>query len=66
VSCGAKIEELKRWLTLQEELERRYQQEGFGLLSFGVSIAQTELSQAAPQIARFADAEGAAQRKYKP
>ncbi|HEY4107213.1 MAG TPA: hypothetical protein VGM44_25110, partial [Polyangiaceae bacterium] len=39
VSCGAKIEDLKRALTRQEELERRYQQEGFSLLWFGVSIA---------------------------
>src|SRR5258706_3615933 len=39
VSCGAKIEDLKRALTRQEELERRYQQEGFSLLWFAVSIA---------------------------
>ena len=38
VSCGAKIEDLKRLLTRQEELERRYQQEGFSLLWFGVSL----------------------------
>ena len=36
VSCGAKIEDLKRTLTRQEELERRYQQEGFSLPWFGV------------------------------
>src|SRR5260221_12826994 len=38
VSCGAKIEDLKRALTRQEELERRYQQEGFSLPWFGVSM----------------------------
>jgi hypothetical protein len=39
VSCGAKIEEVgKRNLTRQEELERRYQQEGFSLLWFTVSV----------------------------
>src|SRR5258707_13731372 len=38
VSCGAKIEDLKRALTRQEALQRRYQQEGFSLLWLGVSI----------------------------
>lgn len=38
VSCGAKIEELKRHLSNQEELERRYQQEGFSPLWFVISI----------------------------
>jgi hypothetical protein len=39
VSCGAKIEEVgKRNLTRQEELERRYQQEGFSILWFAVSV----------------------------
>jgi hypothetical protein len=39
VSCGSKIEDLsKRKLTFQEELERRYQQEGFSLAWFGISI----------------------------
>lgn len=38
VSCGAKIEDLKRVMSRQEELERRYQQEGFSLLWFGISI----------------------------
>lgn len=38
VSCGAKIEDLKRQLTKQEELERRYQQEGFSVAWFGISI----------------------------
>jgi predicted nucleic acid-binding Zn ribbon protein len=38
VSCGAKIEDLKRVMSRQEELERRYQQEGFSLLWFAISI----------------------------
>ncbi|MBX3125604.1 MAG: hypothetical protein KF718_02770 [Polyangiaceae bacterium] len=38
VSCGAKIDDLKRALSRQEELERRYQQEGFSPLWFGVSL----------------------------
>ncbi len=38
VSCGAKIEDLKRSLTRQEELERRYQQEGFSVSWFAISI----------------------------
>jgi predicted nucleic acid-binding Zn ribbon protein len=38
VSCGGKIEELKRSLSHDEMLERRYQQEGFSLLWMGVSI----------------------------
>ncbi|HET9960398.1 MAG TPA: hypothetical protein VFQ61_38165 [Polyangiaceae bacterium] len=39
VSCGAKIEDVKRQVSRQEELERRYQQEGFSLPWFGVSLA---------------------------
>jgi hypothetical protein len=38
VSCGAKIEDLKRALSRQEELERRYQQEGFSVAWFGISM----------------------------
>ena len=38
VSCGAKIEDLKRALSRQEELERRYQQEGFSIGWFVISI----------------------------
>jgi predicted nucleic acid-binding Zn ribbon protein len=38
VSCGAKIEDLKRTLSRQEELERRYQQEGFSVAWFGIAI----------------------------
>lgn len=39
VSCGAKIEDFKRQLSRQEELERRYQQEGFSVSWFMISIA---------------------------
>lgn len=38
VSCGAKIEDTKRSLTKQEELDRRYQQEGFSIVWFAVSV----------------------------
>jgi hypothetical protein len=38
VSCGAKIEDLKRQLSRQEELERRYQQEGFSVPWFFISV----------------------------
>jgi hypothetical protein len=38
VSCGAKIDDLKRVLSRQEELERRYQQEGFSALWFSVAL----------------------------
>ncbi len=38
VSCGAKVEDLKRVMSRQEELERRYQQEGFGLMWFGIAL----------------------------
>jgi predicted nucleic acid-binding Zn ribbon protein len=39
VSCGAPTDELRRTLSRQEELDRRYQQEGFSLLWMAVSIA---------------------------
>ena len=65
VSCGAKIEDLKRLLTRQEELERRYQQEGFSLLWFGVSIAIMSVMTAAlvmglPMVVPAFDFEGSA------
>jgi len=65
VSCGAKIEDLKRSLTRQEELERRFQQEGFSLLWFGVSIAIMSVMTAAlvmglPMVVPAFDFEGSA------
>src|SRR6185369_2961545 len=65
VSCGAKIEDLKRSLTRQEELERRYQQEGFSPLWFGVSIAIMSVMTAAlvmglPMVVPAFDFEGSA------
>src|SRR5260221_12232480 len=65
VSCGAKIEDLKRALTRQEELERRYQQEGFSLLWFAVSIAIMAVMTAAlvmglPMVVPAFDFEGSA------
>ncbi len=65
VSCGAKIEDLKRSLTRQEELERRYQQEGFSLPWFGVSIGIITVMTAAlvmglPMVVPLFDFEGSA------
>ncbi len=65
VSCGAKIEDLKRTLTRQEELERRYQQEGFSLPWFGVSIGIITVMTAAlvmglPMVVPLFDFEGSA------
>jgi len=65
VSCGAKIEDLKRALTRQEELERRYQQEGFSLPWFGVSLAIMGVMTAAlvmglPMVLPALDFEGSA------
>ena len=65
VSCGAKIEDLKRQLTRQEELERRYQQEGFSLAWFGVSVAIMVVMTAAlvmglPMVIPALDFEGSA------
>ena len=65
VSCGAKIEDLKRSLTRQEELERRFQQEGFSVLWFGVSLAIMSVMTAAlvmglPMVVPAFDFEGSA------
>ena len=65
VSCGAKIEDLKRTLSRQEELERRYQQEGFSLPWFGVSIGIITVMTAAlvmglPMVVPLFDFEGSA------
>jgi hypothetical protein len=65
VSCGAKIEDLKRQLSRQEELERRYQQEGFSMTWFGVSVAIITVMTAAlvmglPMVVPAFDFEGSA------
>lgn len=66
VSCGAKIEDLtKRSLSRQEELERRYQQEGFSILWFVISIVITGVLTAAlvmglPMVVPAFDFEGSA------
>jgi predicted nucleic acid-binding Zn ribbon protein len=65
VSCGAKIEDLKRTLSRQEELERRYQQEGFSLTWFGVSLGIIAVMTAAlvmglPKVVPLFDFEGSA------
>lgn len=65
VSCGAKIEDLKRTLSRQEELERRYQQEGFSPAWFGISILIVGVLTAAivmglPMVVPLFDFEGSA------
>ena len=65
VSCGAKIEELKRKLTHEEQLERRYQQEGFSLIWFAVSVVIMAVLTAAlvmglPMVVPAFDFEGSA------
>jgi DNA-directed RNA polymerase subunit RPC12/RpoP len=65
VSCGARIEDMKRALTRQEELERRYQQESFSVTWFLVSIAIMSVTTAAfvmglPMVVPAFDFEGSA------
>ncbi len=65
VSCGAKIEELSRSLSRQEELAHRYQQQGFNVAWFGISIAVMAVLTAAivaglPALVPLFDFEGSA------
>src|SRR6185295_10625092 len=65
VSCGAKIEDLKRVLSRQEELERRYQQEGFSSAWFAISFVIVSVLTAAivmglPMVIPVFDFEGSA------
>jgi hypothetical protein len=65
VSCGARIEDVKRVLSRQEELERRYQQESFSVTWFMVSIAIMSVTTAAfvmglPMVVPAFDFEGSA------
>ena len=65
VSCGAKIEDLKRQLSRQEELERRYQQEGFSPLWFVIAMVVNSVLTAAvvmglPMVVPALDFEGSA------
>jgi hypothetical protein len=65
VSCGAKVEDLKRVLTRQEELEKRYQQESFSPTWFAVSILIMLVTTAAfvmglPMVVPALDFEGSA------
>jgi len=64
-SCGAKVEEVKRSLTREEELERRYQQESFSVTWFMVSMAIMLVTTAAfvmglPMVIPALDFEGSA------
>ena len=65
VSCGAKIDEIKRHLSRNDEVERRYQQEGFSVpwfcISIGVSaVLTTAIVLGLPMIVPVLDFEGAA------
>ncbi|MBX3182906.1 MAG: hypothetical protein KIT72_18065 [Polyangiaceae bacterium] len=65
VSCGAKVEDQKRSLSREEELERRYQQDGFSLMWFGISLIITSVLTAAlilglPMVVSAVDLEGSA------
>ena len=65
VSCGARIEDVKRPLSRQGELDRRYQQESFSVTWFMVSIAIMSVTTAAfvmglPMVVPALDFEGSA------
>ena len=65
VSCGAKIEDLRRSLSRQDELERRYQQEGFSVGWFVISVVIMSVLTAAivmglPMVVPAFDFEGSA------
>ncbi|MFC1641555.1 hypothetical protein ACFL5O_02525 [Myxococcota bacterium] len=65
VSCGAKVEDLRRTLNRQEELERRYQQEGFNFAWFSISLVIQAVLTAAlvvgvPMVVPLFDFEGSA------
>lgn len=65
VSCGAKIEDLRRTLSRQEELERRFQQEGFSVGWFVISVVIMGVLTAAivmglPMVVPALDFEGSA------
>jgi predicted nucleic acid-binding Zn ribbon protein len=65
VSCGAKFDELSRTLSRHEELERRYQQEGFSLMWFAVALTVMAVLTAAvvvglPLVIPAVDFEGSA------
>lgn len=65
VSCGAKVEEARRSLTGQDELERRYRQDGFSVIWFAVSLAIMAVMTGAlvmglPMVVPLLDFEGSA------
>ena len=65
VSCGAKIEDMRRSLSRQDELERRYQQEGFSIGWFVISVVIMSVLTAAivmglPMVVPAFDFEGSA------
>lgn len=65
VSCGAKVDDLKQALARHDELERRYQQEGFSLGWFVVSLVIMTVLTAAivmglPMVVPALDFEGSA------
>ncbi|MBN2194264.1 MAG: hypothetical protein JW751_15715 [Polyangiaceae bacterium] len=65
VSCGAKVDELRRTLTHKEQIEQRYQQEGFNFLWFAISLVVMAVLTAAivmglPMVVPLFDFEGSA------
>lgn len=65
VSCGAKIEEMSQSSSRQEELEKRYQQQGFSVLWFAIAIGVMAVLTAAivgglPAVVPAFDFEGSA------
>ncbi|HEY3500263.1 MAG TPA: zinc ribbon domain-containing protein [Polyangiaceae bacterium] len=65
VSCGAKVDDLKRVLTRNEELEKRYEQQSFSVTWFVVSILIMLVTTAAfvmglPMVVPALDFEGSA------
>lgn len=65
VSCGAKIEDIRRSISQREEIERRYKQEGFSVVWFLVSLVIMSVLTAAlvmglPMVIPMFDFEGSA------
>ena len=65
ISCGAKVDDLRRSISRQEELERRYQQGGFSPTWFAISTIITSVLTAAivmglPMVVPLFDFEGSA------
>lgn len=65
VSCGARVDEEKSTLSRQDEIDRRYKQEGFNFTWFGISVVVMGVLTAAivvglPMVVPLFDFEGSA------